>query len=239
VLPVLVSSYQAHRVSLGAHQAADTVNAVTAPAATDLPSAITEAENLRAVLNAHELATIPHQNPDTRDGVTVPTAADLPSLIVLLKALIRALAKHYVARVDVWSIRGCRLPVELDVWTQYEATRDTILAQLEPLLNADPFLSAGQGLWPGEPGRNGVVLQLGDGWSGVVDFDFNAPRLSQTATSQQVSEFRAMYLGFVDFQLLVKAQSSRLASIQLQTSFDSSASMRTTTVSASGTTNAG
>lgn len=96
----LVVSYEAHRVSvfsgttnLGAHSSSDTANAVSAPTATDLASAITRANELKADLNAH-IALAAKHIASSSAAVAAADATDAGTLLTLLTDIRAVLLAH-------------------------------------------------------------------------------------------------------------------------------------------------
>lgn len=211
LLVACTTSYEAHRVSFGgaagAHTVADAVNVVSSAVPVDFATAKARADELKIDVNAHEGALASHPNPDTANAVVFAPIIDVPTLAAAANAIKGALNRHYVTRLYTWRVADCRQPLQLEIWTTYDAVRDDIMARLVPALNVDARAAstkeAGQ--------RNGVLLDLGDGWTGTVDFDFEHPRVDDTPGSAVAGEFRATYRGFADFELEVKAQSARMA----------------------------
>lgn len=102
VVNALVASFSAHQESvcsavtgLGAHLVQDSTNLVTAPVATDLASAITRANDLKAKANLHFASAVFHCVADSTNSVSASNATDLPSLITLLDDSATALNGHY------------------------------------------------------------------------------------------------------------------------------------------------
>ncbi|WP_438029013.1 hypothetical protein [Sorangium sp. So ce233] len=232
------ASYEAHRVDEGAHQAADEENAIEAPDADDLESAVALAQGLRTEVNGHRRylrrgAAVVHEVADEQNVIAAFPATEA-GVIAAAESIRRALDRHYAARVYVWRIRACEQPVQLDVWAEYDAHREDVMARLEPALNAAPGEAIGDPT-DDTPVDNGVLLPLGDGWPGYVDFDFDRPRRITTPGSQKQGEFRATYMGKAEFWLLVKAQSARMARIAVRQRIDgTTVALSTTSSSASG-----
>lgn len=114
--------------------------------------------------------------------------------------------QHVVCR---WLVLERVQPLQIDVWARYDVARDDLLAALEPLLNA--------GGLPYEPAAgNGLLLALGDGWSGKADFSFDGPSLQQSPSSVQQGEWRAIINGEARCAVYVDAESPKLAQIKLQ-----------------------
>ncbi len=97
---LLVTAYEAHRASvfsattgLGAHGSADSTNAVSAAAATNLATALTRANELKADLNAHIGVTAKHIAASSA-AVAAADATDAPTLIVLLTDIDAVLRAH-------------------------------------------------------------------------------------------------------------------------------------------------
>jgi hypothetical protein len=230
-----VDSYEAHRIDASAHQSADAANAVTAPVATDQASAITRANNLRAVAVAHYAASA-HATADSSTALAaIPPATNQATLFALVTALINDLHRHYVARLYVWRLGEIEQEVQLDCWSTSPAWRDDLMARLEPLLNAAPSESAGFGY--DDPVRPGVTVPLADGWSGYATFYFEQTAPIENPGAIQQNEYRATVSGTAYVFRLVKAQSPRLAMAQLQLTANQRATSSTATVSwsASGT----
>lgn len=110
-----------------------------------------------------------------------------------------------VKRLYRWRVLERTQPIQLDVWATYAVNRDDIIAQLDAILN---------GGWAGTP-NNGLALDLADGWTGKVAFDFDGPSIVNTGGSSQVSEFRASYDGNLRAVLYVDAPSPKIAQIIL------------------------
>jgi hypothetical protein len=216
VLNAYAASYEAHRVDVTAHASADTVNAVTAPTATDQTTAEALANNLIAVLVAHRGAAA-HTNADgaTTLTTTAPiTPGSLPALIAATVAIQAALNAHYVARIYLWRVAEIDQPLQLDVWATTDVGRDDVIARLSDILHAGPGASAG------DPSDNPVApaleLVLADGWSSAhAEVAFGAPSVIDTGEAKQRDEYRATYRGSLTVARIVRAQSPRLTRAQL------------------------
>jgi hypothetical protein len=229
------ASYEAHRVNTGAHTTADTTNTLTAPAATNQATAITLANNLRAKVILH-LSAAAHTTADSSTALAaVAAATNAATLYTLATALLNDLNRHYVARLYVWRIAEIEQDVQLDCWSTSLAWRDDLMARLEPLLNAGAAASAIFSY--DDPVRHGVILPLGDGWTGYVDYDFEQTAPIENPGVMQQNEYRATTAGTCRVFRLIKAQSPRLAMAQLQLTANDRAISTTATVSwsASGT----
>lgn len=216
------SSYEAHRVSTAAHQAADTTHIIAAPAASNLSTAITLANELRSDINLHEADATSHANADTRNRITAAAASDLATLLTLTAAIVRALNSHYVARIFLWRVEALVQPVQMDVWATYEAVRDEMLAALDPALHARardtaPSLFPGPGLGGDDPVRFDLLLELGDGWTGCgATARFDRPVIADRPTGAQADEWRATFAGEIECFLIIRSQSPRLTTIELK-----------------------
>jgi len=203
-----------HCASTASHRSADATNVVAAADAFDQATAITLAIACKAALLAHAPSDVFHDAGDLKSTVTAPTPFDEPTLVGIAQQLRIAGNSHFVARHFIWRIRACELPLQLDVWAQYEAQRDDLMARLDAVLNADatPDLLDG-----GDPARNGLLLQLADGHDGVVaDVLFDSPDLEDADAEAKRQEWRATYRGLAEFGLFIKAQSPRLARVKFQ-----------------------
>ncbi len=114
----------------------------------------------------------------------------------------------------VYRMRCVTQPLQLDVWSTYAPVRDDILALLDVNLNV------GEAITLGVAGRDvlrqGLLLPLGDGWTGYVDFCFDAPSYFDTPESAQVKEFRASYRGEAVIDLTISATAPKIAQIILR-----------------------
>jgi hypothetical protein len=79
----LRTDYEAHRVNVTFHAAADNVNTIAAASSTDLATAITLLNDWKAKYNAHRTQATVHANNDTVNIVSVANATDLRSALVL------------------------------------------------------------------------------------------------------------------------------------------------------------
>lgn len=127
-------------------------------------------------------------------------------------------------RLYRWRVLERTQPLQLDVWAQYQATRDDMIAALDVALNTG-FGTAG------DPVGNGLVLALGDGWTGRADFVFEGPDVDNGPEAARQSEWRATYRGEARVALYVDAESAKMAQIILKQQLGI-----TTTVTASGAT---
>jgi hypothetical protein len=163
------------------------------------------------------------------DGVAVSTHWPEPTKRLPPKAvtILRAgppdedpLDPIVVARVDTgphvslftWRMRALRQPLQLDVWARHHAARDELLAELDLALNAP--MSATIGARNADPVRHGVVVPLGDGWTGTADCFFDRPEVTDTPDAAPRSEYRGTLRGWADVDLCITAPSARLAVIR-------------------------
>jgi len=130
-------------------------------------------------------------------------------------------------------------PVQLDVWASVDLYRDDMLAQLDDVLYAGVNQTLGK---PGNPVRDGLLLKLGDGFDGWVDFWFDDVDMYDSPDSVQRSEFRATLNGTARMAYGVSATTPRLlsATFKAQSSEFSPATpgtpYDTTTITPSGRT---
>jgi hypothetical protein len=225
LLTACKASYEAHRVDLTAHVAADTTNSLAAvPNAVDfgtslaLLAAFCGPTGTTGVLNPHFLNATAHANAElvqsaqavlalAQDTPTYPPVALVASLCFAAEAVRTALHKHYAARLYTCLLHACVLPLQLDVWATYNAVRDDAMARLDVRLNGDPM-----GVAEG-PGAPGLLLSLGDGFSAFADTWWDQPGRNDTADAVQTSEFRSTYKGTASFNLTVRIQGSRMTQI--------------------------
>lgn len=116
-----------------------------------------------------------------------------------------------------WLLRLGIMPVQMDVWSNTDVSRDDMMASLENVLNAGTSQTGTNAMgMPSDPFRNGVLLALGDGWSGNCDFVFNQPEWQDDPSSVQRSEYRATMRGESVFNLYGTATSVIMAQAQLK-----------------------
>jgi hypothetical protein len=222
LLSTCQQSYSSHIIEdITIHQAADSINILTLPTPVTLQDAYDVATEMLAILPEHFISSIAHEETDTQTNLISLIVNSVPTLIIAVNKIKNALNAHYATKIYLWMIKCCRLPVQLDIWSNFNAGRDEMISELEPALNANPYDTAGFGYPSSEPVRNGCIFQLSDGWLGTVDFDFNEPTVSDTNDENQQRQFRATYRGFSDFSLYIKAQSPRLNKVTLKNYLDS------------------
>lgn len=209
-LNILRASYEAHRVSIGddgAHVVADATNALTAPVASNQATAVALATDLRSKVGNHLVFVGPHAAADTARTLAALPACTAGTLVAYTNSLYEALRAHYAARIDAWTVRARRIPVQLDVWTAYETDRDDIEARLDAALNTGT--PAGT-----DTVRQGCLVPLSaGGWAGYADFLFDAPRRVESPDPEKRNEYRLTYSGNCDVSIEVRAQSARMASV--------------------------
>lgn len=118
------------------------------------------------------------------------------------------------SEMATWRFRCRRQPIHIDAWAAYDTHRDDLIARIEPAINASNQLTLGDAT--ADIVRIGVTLPLADGWTGVGEFLFDGPELLQTPDSNQQSEFRATFRGYVDVMLTQTAVTPLIASIILK-----------------------
>lgn len=212
----LRAAYVAHLADTAAHAAADATNGPTAPIASDLPTGIALANNLRTKFTAHfALAgtAAPHPAADSLNAPKAPIATDEASLVALTKSLVDSLSAHFAARVFLWMLGARVHPVQLDIWATYEGVREELLGQVEQLVRQGAAQPDGPDVFEDyAPVGLGITVVLGDDWPDAsAAFDFEAPSRIDGSSSAQAGEWRATYDGTVDTPLLAWGQTARLA----------------------------
>lgn len=137
-------------------------------------------------------------------GVTILLAGQADDFL-LQPEIISSTQIDSVNRLYRWKVLERTQPIQLDVWSTYQAVRDDMVASLDQALHAG---------WDGTP-NCGLVLTLADGWEGCAVFDFDGPNVTNSGPLAQVSEFRAMYPGELRAVLYVDAPSPRIARLKL------------------------
>jgi len=127
----LRTQYEAHRVDLVAHSGADAANVVTAPLATDLPSAITLLNDIKAQYEAHRIVSpAVHAAADGVNVVTAANATDLASAITL--------ANDVKAQYEAHRIVTPAVHIASDVVNVVTAPNATTTIRSVMLLDGDP-----------------------------------------------------------------------------------------------------
>ncbi len=223
------TSYETHRLSTAAHQAADTINAISAPVATDAPSAALLADDLRAVLAAH-LRSGAHANPDAYAALAAVRPVASSSLSEVSAAVLAALSAHYAARIYLWRIADVEQPIQLDVWATDDVGREDVMARLVDVLHGASGTSD-------DPACEYLTLTLSGEWEGVTaEVSFAAPSVIDDADSHQRNEYRATYRGTLALSRIVRAQSPRMTRAQLLITTDSGHSASATVALVGATT---
>lgn len=116
--------------------------------------------------------------------------------------------------IDItWALGAVAQRVQLDVWAQSDVELDDIVARLDRSLNAGERGVEASNVVPFRPG---VLLELADGWDpGRVDFLFGEPEIVHTASSVGEGEWRAIYRGRFDGQLVQTATTAKMARLHL------------------------
>jgi hypothetical protein len=221
-LNVLRADYVSHLADTDAHAAADATNGPTVAAASDLPTGILLANNLRTKMAAHEAAAgtgAPHPVADALNAPTAPVATNEATLVALTKNLADCLAAHYAARRYLWMLGSRVQPVQLDIWTTYEAVRDETIGAVEQVVRLGAAQPDGPDVFTDyAPVGLGITVTLGADWPDAsAAFDFEAPTRSQ---DPQAQEWRATYEGTVDVPMLAWGQTARLARAQFTITAD-------------------
>lgn len=101
-----------------------------------------------------------------------------------------------------WQVAEVTQPIEIDVWAPHDAWRDEILAALDMILNGFPELP-----------ENGLLLQLGNGWSGNAVYDFGGPSNLDSPSSVAQAEYRSTLLGDGRAVLTIDSATANLARV--------------------------
>ncbi len=202
--------------SLTEHLVADVTSVITGADCFDLGTAVFLANSIRPIVAPHVLSEDYHTVADTGSALSFPDAFDLGSLVALANDIADVMSRHFATRLYHWRIRMCEQPVQLDVWAKYAATRDDVMARLESELNSD---ATALQLDCGAPARNGILIDVADGWEGAVaDILFDAPEREDSAMSKATGTYRATYSGRADFALTVKQFAPRLSRVRFNVS---------------------
>jgi len=113
-----------------------------------------------------------------------------------------------------WRFADRDQPIQLDIWSQSQAERDQMLAELEDVLHKGPLFTLGAG----NPVRDGILLEFNaqlDGFEGHVDFDLDPPDITDSPNPVRINEWRATIDSEAHMVATVTAQSPRLLRIAL------------------------
>ena|ERR1700690_1371256 len=115
-----------------------------------------------------------------------------------------------------YRIAECEQPFQMDVWSQFAADRDDMVARLDQYINVG--FSELPGLTGVDPADQNISLAMADGWEGSNAY-FTFDTVSYDDTPDQVTrrEYRATYKGMGYFNLSTTASSSTIAQINIQT----------------------
>jgi hypothetical protein len=93
----IATEYTLHAADGVAHNATpDVTNAITAPAATNLPSLLVLCGDIRTTLNAHYAQLISHTNADAVNPIVLAAPIDLPTAVTFLEAARASYEAHRV-----------------------------------------------------------------------------------------------------------------------------------------------
>lgn len=209
-----------HLASLDAHLSADATNAITSPDAFDFATGCVLANEFSADMLAHVPSTVYHSVSDSLNTLTSATAQDLPSLVARSAEIRQKINGHFGAAIIEWAIRSAELPIQLDFWATSRVELDDLIARVYPLLDID---GTADQLDRGP--RTGLLLTLSDGHNGVVDVTFDPPYRMASESPAGRSEFRATSSGLAYFNVTIKAQTARMAVINLVTTVSTSSTV--------------
>lgn len=89
---------------------------------------------------------------------------------------------------------GIEQPMQIDIWAKTDDDRDDLIAQFDNVLYAGlPTTVPGA---TGDPVRDGILVALGDGFSGYyADYWFDSAEIGDSPDSTQIAQYRATYFG--------------------------------------------
>lgn len=147
-------------------------------------------------------------------AITVLIAGPLPTDEEVFPEVVDTQIVDATHSVYTWRIACGRLPLQLDMWASSEAYLDDMCARMLDALNT----GMGQtiGAFNAQPFRSGVVLPMGDGWTGNTDCVFDYAERQHSPEQAQVEEWRATCRGTADVNITLKTTSPRLVSVKLK-----------------------
>lgn len=209
-----------HLASLDAHLAVDSLNTITSPDAFDLTTGCVLANEFAVDMLAHVPSTVYHSVADSLNTLSSATAQDIPTLIARASEIRQKVNGHFGATIIEWAIRSAELPIQLDIWATSRVELDDLIARVYPLLDMD-----GTAARLDRGPRTGLLLTLSDGYDGVVDVTFDPPYRMVSESPVGRSEFRATSSGLAYFNVTIKAQTARMAVINLVTTVSTSSTV--------------
>lgn len=120
-----------------------------------------------------------------------------------------------------FQLGGIIQPIQLDVWASSQDERDDAIAQLDDALCAGipatlNVANSTQSI-TGDPMRDGLLLQMGDGFQGnYVDFWFDDASIDDDADAIQRTEYRAIFMGEARTAYTVTRTVPRLLDVELK-----------------------
>lgn len=136
--------------------------------------------------------------------------------VVVGKQIINSTTANYT-----WSIGAVTQRLQLDVWSTFQDQRDDAIAQLDLALKQGVGTTLNIGNEP--PFRDGILLALGNGWTGNADFQFDEPSIDDNPAANAEREFRATYLGQASAELRLTSALPRLTTLVVKTYLSESA----------------
>lgn len=209
-----------HLASLDAHLVVDSLNTITSPDAFDLTTGCVLANEFAVDMLAHVPSTVYHSVADSLNTLSSASAQDIPTLIARAAEIRQKVNGHFGATIIEWAIRSAELPIQLDIWATSRVELDDLIARVYPLLDMD-----GTAAQLDRGPRTGLLLTLSDGYDGVVDVTFDPPYRMVSESPVGRSEFRATSSGLAYFNVTIKAQTARMAVINLVTTVSTSSTV--------------
>ncbi len=108
----------------------------------------------------------------------------------------------------IWNVAACDQPIQIDIWATSEVDRNSLERSLDEYLHRGPKYSLG--IPNGDPIRDGVLVALGDGFTGTADCQFDGIAAVPTPEQIRRTEWRSMTRGMISVQLTVKSRDKRL-----------------------------
>lgn len=159
-----------------------------------------------------------------RPKISVNLAGE-PEHIQVLPTVTKVVPTTGENRLYTWRVNVLRQAIQLDLYAEYQATLDEASAALQTALrrgegytldaaHVPPGVDA---VYWGEPTRDGIILALdpAKGYAGFAAFSFDGGTPIADSVGAMTRDWREMWRGELGVDLLVTAETVRLARILL------------------------
>ncbi len=148
-------------------------------------------------------------------AITIIPAGPRNLLYMETPQLISTVALTSPNNLYKWRVAECEQPFQMDVWSQFAADRDDMVARLDQFINVGFSLLSG--VTNAAKVDQNLSLEMADGWEGSnAYFTFDTVIYDDTPDQVSRREYRATYRGMGFFNLSSTAVNSSIAQVNLQ-----------------------